>query len=246
MKATIVGCGEAFDDRLPNTSVLLETAGKTVLCDCGYSVPPHVWLRVADPNAIDIVYISHPHADHYFGLPALLGRMWEEQREKPLTIVSQPGVLDQIRDLSEYGYRGLAARFRFPIEWKAARQDDALEAGGIEFDFAETMHSVTNFAVRMRAEGKAFCYSGDGMFTDRSRALFAGADLLVHEAYFFDQSPIHADIGRLLEMAQANGVGQLALVHVQRGLRREPGRILEAIVARKSVNMPEPGAVYEL
>jgi ribonuclease BN (tRNA processing enzyme) len=84
------------------------------------------------------------------------------------------------------------------------------------------------------------------MFTDRSRALFAGADLLVHEAYFFDQSPVHADIGRLLEMAESNGVRQLALVHVQRGLRREPGRILEAIVARQSVNMPDPGAEYEI
>ena len=108
------------------------------------------------------------------------------------------------------------------------------------------MHSVTNLAVRMRAGGKAFCYSGDGMFTDRSRALFAGADLLVHEAYFFDQSPIHADIGRLLEMAESNGVRQLALVHVERGLRREPGRILEAIVARQSVAMPEPGAEYQV
>jgi len=245
MKATIIGCGEAFDERLPNTSVLVEAAAQKILCDCGYSVPPHLWSRIADPNTIDIIYISHPHADHYFGMPALLGRMWEEQREKPLTIVSQPGVLDQIKDISEYGYRGLAARFRFPIEWRAAKSEP-VEIGGIVFDFAETMHSVTNLAVRMRAEGKVFCYSGDGMFTDRSRALFGGADLLVHEAYFFDQSPVHADIGRLLEMAESNGVRQLALVHVQRGLRREPGRILEAIVARQSVNMPDPGAEYQI
>jgi ribonuclease BN (tRNA processing enzyme) len=246
MKATIIGCGEAFDERLPNTSVLVEAAGKTILCDCGYSVPPQVWSRVADPNTVDIIYISHPHADHYFGMPALLGRMWEEQREKPLAIVSQPDVLDQIKDISEYGYRGLAARFQFPIEWRTAKQGEPVEIGGIEFDFAESMHSVTNLAVRMRAGGKVFCYSGDGMFTDRSRALFAGADLLVHEAYFFDQSPVHADIGSLLEMAESNGVRQLALVHVQRGLRREPGRILEAIVARQSVNMPDPGAEYQI
>jgi ribonuclease BN (tRNA processing enzyme) len=108
------------------------------------------------------------------------------------------------------------------------------------------MHSVTNLAVRMRADERTFCYSGDGMFTDRSRALFAGADLLIHEAYFFEQSPIHADIGRLLEMAESNGIRQLGLVHIERALRREPGRILEAIVARQSVDMPEPGAEYQI
>ena len=116
---------------------------------------------------------------------------------------------------------------------------------GIEFDFAKTMHSATNLAVRMRAGGKTFCYSGDGMFTDRSRALFGGADLVVHEAYFFDPSPVHADIGRLLEMAEAEGVRELALVHVQRSLRQEPARILDAIAGR-AVSMPEPSAVYSL
>ncbi len=239
MKVTILGCGEAFDDLLPNTSVLVEAAGRTILCDCGYSVPRQLWSYGADPDAI---YISHPHADHYFGLPAVLGRMWESGREKPLTVISQPAVLDQIKDILEYGYRGLAARFRFPIEWRAARVG---EVDGIEWNFAETMHSAPNLAVRMSAGGKTFCYSGDGMFTDRSRALFAGADLLVHEAYFFDESPVHADIGRLLEMAEAEGVRQLALVHVQRGLRREPGRILDAI-AGWAVSMPEPLAMYVL
>ncbi len=123
MRVTILGCGEAFDERFPNTSILVETAGQTVLCDCGFSVPRQLWDHVPDPNAIDTIYISHPHADHYFGLPAALGRMWEDGREKPLTILSQPAVLDQIRDLAEYGYRTLPARFKYPIRWEPAAPD---------------------------------------------------------------------------------------------------------------------------
>jgi ribonuclease BN (tRNA processing enzyme) len=247
MRATILGCGEAFDERLPNTSVLVETDGMTVLCDCGYSVPPRVFSHVAGPNAIDVVYVSHPHADHYFGLPAVFGRGWEDGREKPLTVITQQAVIDQLKALMELGYRGLAARFKYPVEWRAAESGGAVEACGLEFRFAETIHSVSNLAVRFESGEKAFCYSGDGMFTDRSKALFRGADLVVHEAYYFEQSPVHADIPRLLDMAAEVGVSRLALVHVQRALRREPARIIEAMhVSRVGASLPEPGERFDI
>jgi ribonuclease Z len=246
MRATILGCGEAFDERLPNTSALVETGSATVLCDCGYSVPPRLWTHAPDPNAIDVIYISHPHADHYFGIPAAFGRMWEDGREKPLTVVTQQAVIDQLKALAELGYRGLPARFRYPIDWRAAEPGGVVEAAGIEFRFAEAMHSVTNLAVRLESGGKSFCYSGDGMFTERGKELFRGADLLIHEAYSFDQSPVHADIPRLLDMAAETGVGRLALVHVQRRLRAAPARIEEAMAASPfPAVMPAPADILE-
>ena len=125
MEALVLGCGEAFDNDLFNTSILLRTGAATILLDCGYSIPPRVWQAVADPNAIDLVYISHPHADHYFGLPALLGRMWEDGRTKKLTVLTQPQVIEQIRAAMELGYRGLANRFQYEIEWLPATLDAA-------------------------------------------------------------------------------------------------------------------------
>ncbi len=246
MECTILGCGEAFDERLPNTCILLKTA-LTVLCDCGYSAPPEVWRAVGDPDAIDVVYISHPHADHYFGLPALLGRMWEDGRTRPLTILTQPAVIAQIKDLLEYGYRSLPARYKYELRYAEAKAGQPAELGGVRFDFAPSRHAVTNLAVRIAAEGKTFCYSGDGMFTDEGRALFSGAGLVVHEAYFFDQSPVHADVGALLRLYDEARIGRLALVHVQRNLRREPGRIHDAIRSHPGrISMPEPGTVYAL
>ena len=104
-----------------------------------------------------------------------------------------------------------------------------MEWEGIQLDFAQTMHSVTNLAMRMVAGSESFCYSGDGMFTDASRDLFRGADLVIHEAYQFQPSPVHADIPSLLKMARTGGVNHLALVHLQRGLRREPGPVRDAM-----------------
>lgn len=248
MQATLIGCGEAFDERFPNTSVLLRRRGASMLFDCGYSVPPSLWRTLADPNEIDLIYISHPHADHYFGLPALLGRMWEEDRKRPLTILSQPPVLEQIRALLEFGYRQLASRFAYDIDYRPAEQGKTLDFLGASFDFARTQHSVTNLAVRVRDGGKTFCYSGDGMFTPASRELFRGADLLVHEAFWFEQSAVHADIDGLIALADSEQVARMALVHVQRRLRREPARIVAAMsrAARSTVTLPEPGETFEL
>ena len=110
---TVLGCGEAFDERYTNTSLLLRANDKTILLDCGYSAPALFWNAAADADAVDLIYISHEHADHCFGLPAVLGRMWEDGRTKPLVILSQPPVLARIRELMKAGYPGLPARFQY-------------------------------------------------------------------------------------------------------------------------------------
>jgi ribonuclease BN (tRNA processing enzyme) len=243
MKVTVIGCGEAFDENYPNTSVLVE-GPLTILLDCGYSVPPAVWRAGFAANDIDLVYISHAHADHYFGLPALLGRMWEDGRRRPLTILSQPAVLDQVRDILEYGYRTLTRRFLYPIEFLAAEAD---RIGDVRFSFAPSMHSVPNLMVRIEAGGKAVCYSGDGMFTGGGGELAAGADLLIHEAYSMAESPVHTGIPGLIAMAAAGGVKRLAMVHVQRGLRAAPSPVENAIRdAALPVELPAPGSVFVL
>ncbi|HZU25353.1 MAG TPA: ribonuclease Z [Bryobacteraceae bacterium] len=239
---SVLGCGEAFDDRLPNNSYLVR-AGRVLLLDCGYSIPHRLWHIERDASAIDLIYISHGHADHYFGLPAVLGRMWEDGRTKALTIVSQHPLLQEIRDLMEAGYRGLAARFGFPLEFIAAKPGLKLEWGEMTFDFAPTRHSVSNLAVRIGRGERSICYSGDGAVTDEARRLYNGADLLIHEAYSFEQSPVHADIEDVIGTARRGQVKRVALTHIQRDLRRDLARVQEAAAREHEVEVtiPEPG-----
>jgi len=236
-EVTVLGCGEAFDERYTNTSLLVRAEQKTILLDCGYSAPAPLWNAVHDASELDLIYISHTHADHCFGLPAVLGRMWEEGRTKPLVILSQPPLLGPLRGLMESGYPGLAARFQYPIEYREAAPATPLDWEGMRFAFAPTRHSVTNLAVRVETGAGKFCYSGDGQFTDDSRALFAGTDLLVHEAYSFEPSPIHGDFAGVIGMAAEQNVRQLALVHIKRTVRRGEWDRIQALEARA----PEPG-----
>ena len=234
---TVLGCGEAFDEQYTNTSLLARVEDKTILIDCGYSAPAPFWNAVPDADAVDLIYISHEHADHCFGLPAVLGRMWEDGRTKPLVILSQPPVLVRVGELMEAGYPRLSARFQYAIEYREAAPGQHVTWEGLGFDFAPTRHSVSNLAIRVAASGKKFCYSGDGEFTDESRALFAGAGLLIHEAYSFDPSPIHGDFPGVFQMAAEQNVSQLALVHISRKVRREQGERIRKVDAV----IPEPG-----
>ncbi len=247
MQATILGCGEAFDERLPNTSILVEYGSTKLLLDCGFSAPPEIWKAVSGAGAIDAVYISHGHADHYFGMPALLGRMWEEGRTKPLAVFSQAYVLDSLREALELAYRSLASRYKYPLEFHPVEPGRRAGFAGAWFDFAPSTHAVPNLAIRIESEGGTLCYSGDGMFTDAGRDLFAGASLVLHEAYAFEKLPVHADIGSLAEMAEQARIARLAFVHVQRNVRRSPERILELVRNSSGrLALPEPGERFQI
>lgn len=244
MRIVLLGAGEAFDETLGNTCALV-FAESRVLLDCGYAAPFQVWSYDASPNLLDAIYVSHGHADHYFGLPALLTRMAEEKRSKPLTIISQGQVIAQIRQLLELGYAGVTKRLPFAIDAVEVSPQHPTPYRDFEMRFAPTLHSVSNLAVRMETAGAAFCYSGDGMFTPESRALFSGAGLLLHEAYMFEESPVHADIPRLIQMAEDAKVQHLVLTHVQRTVRKEEPR-LNSLKSGVRLTLATPGASFDV
>lgn len=244
MRIVILGSGEAFDETLGNTSALA-ISETTILIDCGYAAPFQVWHYDSSPNLIDAIYISHPHADHYFGLPALLTRMWEEGRKKPLTLISQKQVLEQIWEIIDLGYMNMRKRLEFSIDAVEAMIGAEVSYGEFHMRFAPTMHSVTNLAARIETAGRTFCYSGDGMFTDESRTLFRGADLLLHEAFAFAESPIHADIPRLIAMAEEARVKHLVLTHIQRRVRKDDAR-LHSLQSKVPLSLASPGDIFTI
>lgn len=242
LKVTVLGCGEAWDDRLPNTSLLVRTSAATVLLDCGFTVPPEVWKHAPDANEVDLIYISHAHGDHFFGLPALLGRMWEEGRTKPLTILTQAYAWEAAEQALDLAYRSLRKRYLFPLRFAEAADGYTFEDAS--FRFAPTKHSASNLAIRIEADSHAVCYSGDGGPTPESCELYRDSDLLVHEAFGFETSDVHSSVGEVLELADQANVRRVALVHVSRGVRRERTSLMHAMLTSDvRCLLPSPGDV---
>ncbi len=248
-KVRFIGTGEAFDARLPNTSILY--AGRqTLLLDCGYGVP-HAWWRLdTDPDTLDGVFLTHCHADHCFGLPALVVWMRVAGRERPLRLFGGGGSSHWIREVLELGYAGAYASGKcFPLEFVEVVPGTPLEVDGVELSTAVSHHGMPNHAVRLEADGRVLCYSGDGAPTDSTRALFDGCSVLVHECYRPEPGiDGHAAARELLAVARDAGVGTLCLVHVERLQATQEGvaQFVSRHCAEQNVVIPAPGDVVQL
>jgi ribonuclease BN (tRNA processing enzyme) len=256
MRITFAGVGEAFDERLPNTSLLIQgrpdAAGRStsILLDCGFTAAAAYWQAAQDPMALDAVWISHFHGDHFFGLPHLLLRFWEQGREDILTIVGQEGVETKVMGAMEMAYPGFTSRFRFPIKFRHAGPGATLKVDGLELSCAMNDHSQSDLAVRVDDGSSSLFYSGDGRPTEETAALARGVDCVVHESYALeDDAPGHGTVPGSIAFAREAGAPCLALVHVNRHVRHNRGDELRAIMAAAQdlrVLLPEPGDTMEM
>lgn len=239
-----IGTGEAFDPALPNTSALYRGRVKLLL-DCGYSVPHALWKVTTDPDHLDGVFISHIHADHSFGLPALLGWMRDEGRQRPMRILGGAGVGRWLERLLDMAYPGSFTRERcFPIEAIELVPGTPYEWDGVRLDTALSEHSVKNLAIRIEEAGESLCYSGDGALSAATAALYQGANVLVHECYAADHDTRgHARADRLLEFCRAAAIGRLCLLHVSRQQKTEVSELVRALAADLDVLLPKPGDI---
>ncbi len=248
MKIIFLGVGEAFDESLPNNSHLI-LSDTVLLLDCGYNIPSQIWKYNPDQSFLDAIYISHTHADHYFGIPPLLTRMWEEKRKKPLTIICPGGSKQTVEELIEYGYKGISEKFGFRINFIEGSRSQTIRLNEFELSFAPTEHPAGNHAIRVGKGDSAVCYSGDGMFLKETEKIYSNAGLVIHEAYSFDKKiPNHACITDLIQMAERNNIKCLALTHLQREFRkREIAALRKNLLEKKlKVIIPQPLEEYVL
>lgn len=249
MKIVFLGVGEAFDENLSNNSHLIITEKTKLLLDCGYDTPKQLWKHNLDPNFLDAVYISHQHADHYFGLTGLFVRMWEEKREKPITIICQSGFKDVFGKVMEFAYAGFSKNFKFERKFIEVDKNAQIKFNDFKMSFADTVHSGKNLATRIENKEKSICYSGDGMFNKNTEQLYKNSDLLIHEAYLYEKKIIgHACIVDLIKMAERNNIKCLALTHLQRDFRKNDlNGIKNKIKSNKvKIIIPEPFDEYDL
>jgi ribonuclease BN (tRNA processing enzyme) len=249
MKIVFLGVGEAFDENLDNTSILVDSNTKLLL-DCGYSIPRQLWRNYPDRNFLDAIYLSHAHADHYLGVPMLLARMWEENRSKRLKIICHPSIREDILLLIDLAHRGLFVRLPFSVDFVECDPAREIALNELKLSFAATNHSVSNLAIRISWRSKSICYSGDGNFTEESVRMYRGANLLIHEAYTLEeQMPTHGSCKNVIEMADDIGVKHLALVHVNREVRKRKDEIWDFIgkqTDQVNVMLPEPLEEFEV
>ncbi|HDQ40031.1 MAG TPA: MBL fold metallo-hydrolase [Desulfonatronum sp.] len=256
MRVQFIGVGEAFDEHYPNTSILVSLGGPEnqlhVLLDCGFTAAAAYYAHAHVGAALDAVWISHFHGDHFLGVPLLLLRFWEEGRTKPLTIMGQKGVEEKLWSSFDLAFPQFKTRLQYPVHCLEAAPGKTIELAGAQWSFTANDHSVLApcLAVRLACNGKSVFYSGDGRPTPSTADLAQGVDLLIHEAYGLEpDTPGHGGVPGCLELAEKTRAKSLALVHVNRRVRQEKAGVIRDMLATALKGrgfLPEPGDAVAL
>jgi ribonuclease BN (tRNA processing enzyme) len=189
MHLQFVGCGDAFGSG-GRFNTCFHVLGNRInaLIDCGASSLVALNKLAIKRNDIDVIFISHFHADHVGGLPFfILEASHVLKRDRPLTIAGPPGLKARFPELMEAAFPGTKTmQLRFPLTLRELEIGRRSEIGPIAVTPFHVVHDDRAgpcLGFRFEAEGKVIGFSGDTEWTDALILIGREADLFICECY---------------------------------------------------------------
>ena len=190
LRLTVLGSGDAFNGCGCNAAYLVDDR---VLVDCGAPVQVLLPRAGASASSIDLVLLTHFHADHTFMLPVLLGaRAFTGEPREGLVIAGPPGTREYIRRVVATGYGSALADLidsRVRPRWEVLQDGMTATLAG----YTVTAHAVTHstgpsLAYAVSRPGAATIgFSGDSTLNSGLRRTIAASNVMVCECTGWDR-----------------------------------------------------------
>jgi len=215
-----LGSGNAFAGGRYWSSFLLN--GR-YLFDCSPVALPHLKRSGIAVEDIEAVFITHFHADHFFGLPFLLLEYAEStHRTKPLTIVGPPGVEQRLRTVTDAGFPNVNVKAKSYEERYVDLYDGlSVEVGELTISARQVDHvsDLECFGYRAQLGGRTLAYSGDSVMCDPLVELAKDADAFVVECSCWEAGcGPHLDPNNIRELRRRLGPETtFVLTHLSEG-----------------------------
>lgn len=237
MEIHFIGVGEACDDQHGNTSIHVRAAnGIGLLCDCGFSAPHSYFSFYNDTQQTDLVWISHFHGDHFFGIPLFLLRFLEMRRSKPLHIIGQNGIEKKIFETMDLAFPRFRAKLCYELVFHEIEPGEVHKICDLKLETVQTLHSQRNLGLLVNDGKNKIYYSGDGRPTEKVADLVRDCDLAVHEAFRLDEEiHHHGSMTGCLKLAYTNNIKKMALVHLERNFRRQQVNEINRLIEENPV-----------
>ncbi len=233
LKLQFVGCGDAFGSggRF-NTCFHLTGARTNLLIDCGASSLIALKKLEIDRNAINLIAITHFHADHFGGIPFfILDAQFFSKRKEALTIVGPPGLPQWYERVMETAFPGSSLpEQKFDLRLCEVSAGEVVVVDGVTIRAFQALHGPPGgpyLALRIETEGQAIAYTGDSEWTDDLIPAALDADLFIAEAYFRDKAiATHLSLNTIEANLDRLRPKRLVLTHLSDDMLGHPDRHL--------------------
>jgi len=194
----------------------------TVLVEPSPTSLPHLRRCGFSPGGIDVVVVSHFHADHCFGWPFLIEAVTEQAPGHTLHVVGPPGIEAHLANMNEAGAVGSVTKAAYDaLDLHFVEVDETWQtAGPLRFRAIEVVHVpyLRCFGYLFDRGDRIVAYSGDTTPCPGLTELAEGADVLVVECNGRHTPPgvptAHMDEDSVRSLQAAHPDVRLVLTHL--------------------------------
>jgi ribonuclease Z len=119
------------------SATLLRRGGERILVDCGEGVQRRLLQSTAGLADVELILLTHAHADHYLGLPGLLKTFDLRERATPLALYGPPGTRALVDAL-----RPFVGRLSFPFVAVDVEPGEEISCDAYRLEAVPTIHRV--------------------------------------------------------------------------------------------------------
>ena len=121
------------------TSLMVRYNGSSILIDCGEGTQNSIRIKGLSFKPIDVICITHFHADHISGLPGMLLTRGNAERTEPLTMIGPKGLEKVVNSL-----RIIAPELPFEIKFiELENESQIIDICGLKIEAFKVNHRVT-------------------------------------------------------------------------------------------------------
>lgn len=201
-------------NRRSRVAIVVENeAGARLLVD----TPPDLRAQLLANriDRLDAVFWTHDHADHAHGIDDL--RPLRYGRAAPLPGYANEETARRLRQRFDYVFAG---QHGYPTIVHLDTLDRLRICAGFSVNSCIMPHGpARSTGYRFECDGKSICYATDfSEITLEMVELFRHGHILVVDCLRREPHPTHAHLGMALELAEAAGVGQTVLTHLDKSM----------------------------